>query len=323
MAPSRPRIPALSRKVTPSPQKKPTGVLKKSNTKFGAKIVRLYVGESAQAEEHTIHEDLLCQNSPFFRQLLQPNRRLSSDEHGKDCSICYESLDHSTQNLTYCAGECGTTFHRECMKAWLKDKTPALKTCPMCRNVWSNEENVIKEYNFPRWRRRAFNVYLEWLYRRHICFQHENEDSITNGIWKQFVITYVLGAKIGDDKFCTALLVAGLEILEEIGLYPDHIIVADVYKYTGSNSPLRRFMAGIYARRPNWMDEDRILSLYKPKFLVDVIRESQAVFGAHGHYEKITTCNMEDMEDMKEKFGMDADHASGYHAWRLRELNGS
>lgn len=190
MAPPRSRIPALSRKATLSPLKKPTGVLKKSNIKFGVKIVRLHIGESVQAEEHIIHEELLCQNSPFFRQLMQPNRRPNNDEQDNDCPICYESLDHGTQDLTYCSGECGTTFHRECMKVWLRNKAPAQKTCPMCRKSWGNEENVIKEYKFPRWRRRAFNVYQGWLYRRQSCFEHDKEPLLSHGIhgiWKQFV----------------------------------------------------------------------------------------------------------------------------------------
>jgi hypothetical protein len=137
------------------------------------------------------------------------------------------------------------------MKMWLRDRALAQKACPMYRNSWGNEENVIQEYKFPQWRRCAFNVYQGWLYQRQICFEHEKEPLISYGIWKQLVWTYVFGAKIGDNGFCTAILVADLEILEEAGLYPDQFIVADVYKYTCSRSPSRRFMAGIYARRPN------------------------------------------------------------------------
>jgi hypothetical protein len=51
------------------------------------------------AEAHTIHKKMDVQNSPFFRQLMQPNRRPSSDEKDNDYPICYESLDNGTQDL--------------------------------------------------------------------------------------------------------------------------------------------------------------------------------------------------------------------------------
>jgi len=50
-----------------------------------------------------------------------------------DCSICHTSIitnDFKT--------DCNHTFHRKCLKEWLKGKTPDKKTCPNCRTLITN-----------------------------------------------------------------------------------------------------------------------------------------------------------------------------------------
>jgi hypothetical protein len=101
-----------------------------------------------------VHEDLLCTYSPFFRTLLQPNRKPIEDL----CSVCQYDLETTSDNITYCKS-CGQNIHKNCIDNWLDQK----KQCPICRRQWvkeiKNEKVVVKSLD-PE----GFNCWVQCAY---------------------------------------------------------------------------------------------------------------------------------------------------------------
>ena len=65
-----------------------------------------------------------------------------------DCTICRcslneDSLSYQTKGLSsyVVIGECGHSFHRECLKGWIKDNP----RCPICASKWVYKKD---ELNF-------------------------------------------------------------------------------------------------------------------------------------------------------------------------------
>ena len=57
-----------------------------------------------------------------------------------DCTICRcslheDSIEYQNKGITsyIIVGECGHSFHRECLNGWIKDNP----RCPICNEKWS------------------------------------------------------------------------------------------------------------------------------------------------------------------------------------------
>jgi hypothetical protein len=106
----------------------------------------------------TIHEDLLCSSSKYFKEELQESRKAIEG----DCSICTEDVAGFTP-VDFCES-CGQNFHTKCIDDWLQQK----RTCPLCRLDWQlplqpREEKVIKMTFWP-YPDSYFDQYMQWLY---------------------------------------------------------------------------------------------------------------------------------------------------------------
>lgn len=170
-----------------------------------------------------IHEDLLCANSLFFRQLLQPGRK---DFEGV-CSICLETLSHIPQETTFCKF-CGNNFHRGCVRN-LKLQMAAgdqQMSCPLCRHEWihhiSYQFKQLSETNAA-----VSGTYYEWLYKECITYTKDSEEENNEQVLRNLLTTYQLGVEFEDEKFCSAVIkqivefavsdsLSGCECIEDI-----------------------------------------------------------------------------------------------------------
>lgn len=82
-----------------------------------------------------IDDDQEDETSSIARQVV---------EDDSNCPICFESLAHSKEPLTYCRAQCGANYHANCIQHWItsQSRRSASKTCPNCRQPW--EEKVHK-----------------------------------------------------------------------------------------------------------------------------------------------------------------------------------
>ncbi|KAF2641207.1 hypothetical protein P280DRAFT_305241 [Massarina eburnea CBS 473.64] len=143
---------------TPEPR---ISVKKKQAIKYGRKVARLHIGPSR--EIFTVHEDLICSKSSFFRRKLQPKRQ---DISG-DCSICQEEMRVEGQDLTFCSTSCGGNFHYGCIEKWeeRQGRVESGPNCPLCRKAWPAPTMSIVVYRIPKLNETAFQTYFDWLYK--------------------------------------------------------------------------------------------------------------------------------------------------------------
>ena len=64
------------------------------------------------------------------------NRKLIEGE----CPICYDELDHKSDEIVYCKTSCGNNVHKACMQSWIQVAARGRATCPYCRATWDTEE---------------------------------------------------------------------------------------------------------------------------------------------------------------------------------------
>ena len=233
---------------------------------LGRKSTLLTIGPAKR--QFLIHEDLLCNRSPYFRSFLQTTRKGIDG----DCSVCLEDLNTGRECLSHCT-KCGGNFHSECIDEWLKQRTSKPR-CPLCRHTWVSLKRKASEYVFRDLPEDVFAKYHEWIYRGTMgCAEVvEKED------FKPLVSAYLFALKIQDLKFGTAVLQAMLELYKEFELYPDQDAVAMAYntdetpeKLAGLHK-LQTFMIDTYltAADPSWF-EDEDWDGYPREFLRDLI----------------------------------------------------
>jgi hypothetical protein len=191
IVPSRKKV--ESKKVE---SKKPQGIRKKRSTNFGQFTAKLSIRK--EREKFCVHADLLCMNSPFFRQKIQPTRKPPDDE----CAICQEDLGPpGVHHITYCKARCGFSFHMKCIYAWKVQPRRGEPTCPFCRAKWENSKSSI--HIFPDLDPEGHSIYQEWLYLGHICIDDGEDGLPTPG---HLVAAYIFGVQIKDNTFCSAIL---------------------------------------------------------------------------------------------------------------------
>jgi hypothetical protein len=123
---------------------------------LGRKVVHFKTKNHAR--HFTIHEDLLCANSKFFKMRLQKVRKNIEGE----CPICQDELDRRKDDIVFCGSSCGQNIHEKCIEQWNRVRAGSM-TCPMCRKVWEQKKEdliELKQELDPG----AVHVYLEWLY---------------------------------------------------------------------------------------------------------------------------------------------------------------
>ncbi|KAJ4365598.1 hypothetical protein N0V83_008218 [Neocucurbitaria cava] len=111
----------------------------------------------------TVHEDLLCANSEYFKEKLQKTRK----PIGGRCPVCHERLHPTLDDITFCSAKCGKNMHLKCMKAWRKrsqaEKPRRRPTCPMCRSYWKQRTDGVVLIH-EELDRNAVQLYIDWLY---------------------------------------------------------------------------------------------------------------------------------------------------------------
>jgi hypothetical protein len=205
---------------------------------LGRKIVRVNVGRTR--ESFTIHEDLLCNHSFYFRRLLQRKRK----EIEGDCPICFEPLQPGVKELTFCKSKCGCNFHYKCIKQWeeqrqvLEHDEDAPLTCPHCRSEWNLNKNdhYCRCYDMDE---AAYGIYVEWIY------SHQIEVPDQELFLSLPIDTYLLGVQLEDEVFRKDVLEACLEYCLENKTYFSVSTIEHVYSSLFSTTELRKFVVDL------------------------------------------------------------------------------
>ncbi|KAJ4291006.1 hypothetical protein N0V90_010202 [Kalmusia sp. IMI 367209] len=210
---------------------------KSRKTIYGRNITRLHIG--ARERVFTVHEDVLCASSKFFREKVQPNRK----EIEGDCSICHEVMVIHSKELTFCTS-CGGNFHHECIEDW---HVQSPRRCPLCRSTWTQAPRE-QTLEFPAFEESTFGIYYEWIY--HNVIPYSPNDIDFEG-YLGFIEAYLFGLHISDISFCQVILGAMLEMFKDLEIFPDVDVIQAAY---GDDPPfistgvqrLRRFLVKTY-----------------------------------------------------------------------------
>ena len=118
----------------------------------------------------SVHEDLICQHSGYFKAKLQKGRNTVEGE----CRICHEELETNTDDIVFCRARCGQNIHQHCLDAWKSSQDGAL-TCPICHHQWqvAVQKNVLLDGGLDQ---TAVQMYQDWLYTGEIRI---DEDTLT------------------------------------------------------------------------------------------------------------------------------------------------
>jgi hypothetical protein len=76
-------------------------------------------------------------NGAFVFQVINPERNV--------CNITHDEILADQQYMTCC--NCHIHFLESALKRWLRVRSPAIRTCPTCREVWSNYTVYINRVN--------------------------------------------------------------------------------------------------------------------------------------------------------------------------------
>lgn len=79
----------------------------------------------------------------------------SGDKDGKrkplegDCPICFCEMEEQGEQIVWCRAACGQNIHKGCFEMWAatkrKQAANAEVTCPYCRSVWQEDEDMVKK----------------------------------------------------------------------------------------------------------------------------------------------------------------------------------
>ncbi|USP73212.1 oxidation resistance protein 1 [Curvularia clavata] len=204
--------------------------------KFGVLGVELCLGRNVitfhtrySNQYFTVHADLFCNNSKYFKRRLQNNRKIIDG----DCAICKEKLDPKTSVLTFCEARCGQNFHKHCIDEW-KRLTVRETTCPLCRESWkTRSRNIGLPLDLGNLDLYAIHAYVNWLYtgELHIDEAFNRQESSYN---LELLRTWRFSVKIEDENFKKAIIaecVTAIEKGAKGGFDPACI------KYAGKHGP--------------------------------------------------------------------------------------
>ncbi|KAJ4987315.1 SWIM zinc finger protein [Stagonosporopsis vannaccii] len=126
---------------------------KKNLNSVGSRVVSFRLNNFPR--HYTVHNDLICRTSAYFRSRLQMKRKPVYDA----CSICFEDQDPGIHDITFWS-TCGQNFHETCIDEWSETGS----TCPMCKAMWSKEPPLSYIVIDQELDGNAMQVYLDWLY---------------------------------------------------------------------------------------------------------------------------------------------------------------
>lgn len=118
----------------------------------------------------------------------------------------------------------------------------------MCRETWDAQCSKNKVYKFPNMNVKAFSIYQEWMYSQQICIEDDEGGDDSKIDLNSLIMAYLLGARIGNKKFCSAVLEATLESFDECGLIPGPWSLGLAYEATKPESPLRPFLVHVWLK---------------------------------------------------------------------------
>lgn len=159
---------------------------------------------------YSVHADLLCKSSAFFRKALQCNKQ---DAKGR-CAICQYNMSPEYEELTHCA-DCGVNYHFSCLETW-KEHAPSPVRCPVCRCEWkeiSLDLHTLSDIEGP-----SFDLYVDWLYQEKLLFVR---DELVNDRYEDLVEAYIVGKHLEDDSFCNAALHSIVESCANLDWFPE------------------------------------------------------------------------------------------------------
>ncbi|OAK95111.1 hypothetical protein IQ06DRAFT_232464 [Phaeosphaeriaceae sp. SRC1lsM3a] len=258
-------------------------------------MARLQIGNTK--EPFTIHEELICSQSPYFRERLQKGRKPIEGE----CPICHENMNPTRTDITFCRVSCGANIHSDCLEKWKMQSSFLMRstTCPMCRRMWQSERSE-QTHTFLALSAKPFHCYYEWSYSRHIPLStlKSSPNNIEAG-WDMdaLINAYSLGTRIQDNTFSKAVLQALCEVCQDEDRYPGGGSIALAYASTTDGSPLRKLLVDIYVLRAetSWFERDDEWRGYPPKFLTDL---AMAFF----NQRRVSNDCEEELEQLKDKY---------------------
>lgn len=204
------------------------------------------IGDTSR--QYSVHLDLLCKDSGYFREVLQSNRK----EIQGVCSICHEDLQPAVEDIIYCRAQCGVNFHLPCMQNWQLQSPKPLK-CPHCRQKWNNS---MHRQSLPDVDASIFEMYIEWLYHARIRTSPPGEGDC----FGELIQAYEMGILFENQDFCIAILHAIVEVIEEDDAYPSPADVAMAYGFPDEEYSLRELLVDVYMRM--FGTEQRIWDLW-------------------------------------------------------------
>ncbi|KAF2827383.1 hypothetical protein CC86DRAFT_290608 [Ophiobolus disseminans] len=243
--------------------REPIGIHKKPTAKFGHTVVRLQIGRDR--EEFTVHADLLCQDSPYFQETIQPNRRVLEGPD-LECAICREPLDQGTNDLVYCETTCGKNFHHHCIEEWRKNQPGAgsLK-CPYCRQKWETDARL----ELSSWAMAdpdAFEIYYLWRSNGSISADPTKDHAATRCI--QLMKANILSGVLNDMEFQHVVRRVIITVSGTHGLHSK--VIKFAYKATDGPCALRRFLCEFYL--VIWKTQSLENGILPQAFILDVAR---------------------------------------------------
>ncbi|KAB2102583.1 hypothetical protein AG0111_0g9091 [Alternaria gaisen] len=217
-------------------------LLSSSNTnefRFGGRLLRLHVGPKRR--QFSVHEDMLCKQSTFFKNQFQTVRK---DVEG-GCIICHEYLDALVQTLTYCK-TCGNNLHQDCMKQWSENNN----TCPTFRSKWILSD-FFDTTSLDDMDADGFDVYVQWLYGCTIPVYEAAKGDHELRCFR-LILAHEVGETLGDIEF---LQVVRQEIIECSLRMTDksrHQLMLVAYQKTTRSCALRRLFVDLFALQTNY-----------------------------------------------------------------------
>jgi hypothetical protein len=195
-------------------------------------MVQLSIGP--QMELFTVHKELIC-SSEYFRNILQPRRRVIVDED--ECSICLEPFDRDNKELTHCASSCGANFHRSCLDEWRRRGPRGPFRCPMCRAIWNRP--TVELHRLRNIDAQAFEIYINWLYTSSISVP--TDDPTFEELFHRLLTALEFSDQIREPSFQQAIKDAALRLCAEKSC-PTLDTVVRTYAITRGSTPMTKLL---------------------------------------------------------------------------------
>ena len=177
----------------------------------------------------SVHADLLCKHSVYFKNLIQKVRK---DIEG-ECVICHETLDAAGADLIYCK-TCGNNLHEHCLGKWYKTKP----TCPTCRTKWVAPLEFLC-MNLEDLSADGFDMYIQWLYGSSLpTYDADEGDDELRCI--RLINAHIVGDVVEDSEFAKAVRQKIVKCSLNMTDASRHKLLLPVYENTNGPCILRK-----------------------------------------------------------------------------------